>query len=372
MSETAETDRRPDRCPDRCYVIAEAGVNHNGSPAMAVALVERAAEAGADAVKFQTFKAEQVVTADAAKADYQVANTREGGSQIDMIRKLELGFEDFRHLDDVARRAGIDFLSTGFDFESLDFLVKDLGIGRIKVPSGELTNGPYLLACARLRRPTIVSTGMASMAEVGAALDVIAHGLTSDAEPADLGALEGAHRTEEGRAALARHVTLLHCTTEYPTPFEDVNLRTMDAMARTFGLPVGYSDHTRGITVPVAAVARGATVIEKHFTLDRALPGPDHAASLEPDELAAMVVGIREASQALGSPEKAPAPSEIKNIPIARRSLVAARPIREGETFGPGMVTAKRPGDGLSPMRYWDLMGTRATRDYAPDERIEP
>lgn len=355
-----------------CYIIAEAGVNHNGSMEMAVELVKCAAVAGVDAVKFQTFKSENVVTRDATKAEYQITNTEEAGSQIDMIRKLELSFDQFRELSKVAAQEGVDFLSTAFDGESLTFLAQDIGIDQLKIPSGELTNGPYLLDCARLGLPMIVSTGMSTLDEVRAALDVIAFGLTSDADPRGVSDFHDFAITEQGRAALKDKVTLLHCTTEYPTPFEDVNLLAMDTLADSFDLAVGYSDHTVGITVPVAAVARGAMVIEKHFTLDRSLPGPDHAASLEPNELTAMVRAIRETSLALGHGDKTPAASEIKNIPIARRSLVAARSICKGEPLTTDMLTAKRPGDGLSPMQFWDVLGSPANRDYDPDDKIEP
>jgi N-acetylneuraminate synthase len=358
------------QAPDNCYIIAEAGVNHNGSMELAAQLVEQAAAAGADAVKFQTFKAEHVVTRAAKKAAYQIENTKEDGSQIDMIRQLELSHDEFSKLSCLAATANIDFLSTAFDGESLAFLVDYLAVQQLKIPSGELTNGPYLLDCASRKLPLIVSTGMCDLEEIALALDVIAYGLTVDKPPVCLEDFSGLADSGPGRIALSEKVTLLHCTTEYPTPFEDVNLRAMDTIATRFGLPVGYSDHTRGITVPVAAVARGAITIEKHFTLDRNLPGPDHAASLEPDELKAMVQAIREVSSALGSLEKEPAKSERKNIPIARRSLVAAEPVRKGEVFTPENLTAKRPGDGVSPMRYWDTLGEVASRDYDADEKI--
>lgn len=361
---------RPEQ--NNCYIIAEAGVNHNGSMEMAVELVKCAAKAGADAVKFQTFKSECMLTSAAKKAEYQVANTQEGGSQIDMIRNLELSYDEFRELSKVAVQNGIKFMSTAFDAQSLAFLATDICIDQLKIPSGELTNGPYLLDCARLRLPMIVSTGMCTLDDVSTALDVIAFGLTSDADPSGAADFQGLASSDKGRAALKDMVTLLHCTTEYPTPVEDVNLRAMDTLAESFGLPVGYSDHTRGITVPIAAVARGAVIIEKHFTLDRSLPGPDHAASLEPEELAAMVRSIRDVSVALGRSEKVPAASERKNIPVARRSLVAAQPISKGEILTPEMLTAKRPGDGLSPLRFWDLLGTPANSDYDLDEKIDP
>jgi N-acetylneuraminate synthase len=356
---------------DRVFIIAEAGVNHNGSLDTALRLVDTAAEAGADAVKFQTFRSESVVTAAATKAEYQAANTGEGGSQLDMIRKLELGEEDFCRLAAHAGTRGIEFMSTPFDSDSMRFLVSRTGLKRLKIPSGEITNGPFLLEAARLGLPLIVSTGMSTMAEVEMALGVLAFGLAGGDDAASLEAFRAAYDRPENQSAFAEKVTLLHCTTEYPAPLGDVNLRAMATMQAHFGLPVGYSDHTEGIAVPIAAAALGAPVIEKHFTLDRTLPGPDHRASLEPDELKAMIEGIRAVSAALGSPQKQPAPSELANIPIARRSLVAARAIGKGETFDMSMLAAKRPGTGLSPMEAFALVGSQAQRDYAPDEPIE-
>lgn len=357
---------------DRVFVIAEAGVNHNGSPERAFALVDAAAAAGADAVKFQTFRTDKVVTAAAPKAAYQAANTGAGGQQIDMIRKLELGDEVFRRLAAHAASRNIEFMSTPFDLESLRFLAgADMGLRRLKVPSGEITNALLLLEAARTGLPLIVSTGMSTLDEIEAALGVIAFGLTRTNETPSLAKCRAAFASAAGQAALKEKVTLLHCTTEYPAPLADVNLRAMATMREHFGLPVGYSDHTEGIAVPIAAAALGAVAIEKHFTLDRALPGPDHRASLEPDELKAMVEGIRAAAESLGAAQKAPAPSERPNIPIARRSLVAARPIRKGELFDAAMIDAKRPGGGLSPMLAWSLIGTPAKRDFAQDEKLE-
>ncbi len=357
---------------ERVFVIAEAGVNHNGSPEMAFRLIDAAAEAGADAVKFQTFRTDKVVTAAAPKAAYQAANTGESGSQIDMIRKLELGDDVFRRLAAHAAARNIEFMSTPFDLDSLRFLAgNDIGLKRLKVPSGEITNALLLIEAARTGLPLIVSTGMSTLDEIETALGVIAFGLTRANELPSLEKCRAAYATAAGRAALTEKVTLLHCTTEYPAPLADVNLRAMATMRERFGLPVGYSDHTEGIAVPIAAAALGAVAIEKHFTLDRTLPGPDHRASLEPADLKAMVDGIRAASEALGSPEKAPTPSEAPNIPIARRSLVAARAIRQGEVFDAVMIDAKRPGGGLSPMLAWSLIGTRAKRDFAKDEQLE-
>lgn len=355
---------------DRVFVIAEAGVNHDGVLTDALTMVDVAAEAGADAVKFQTFTAEAALTARAMKADYQVANTGQGGNQLEMVKRLELDAAAHDALHARCRDRGIAFLSTAFDMDSLRLLAR-YDMPAIKIPSGDLTWGPMLLAAARIDKPMLVSTGMATLDEVRDALAVIAFALTRDGDPADLDEARAAFVTPEGEAALRRVVTLLHCTTQYPAPIEAVNLRAMTTLAQTFGLPVGYSDHTLGLTVPVAAVALGARAIEKHFTLDRARAGPDHAASLTPDELAAMVRAIRDTEVALGSPEKAPSAAEAPNRLVARRSLVAARPIAAGETLTADMLTAKRPADGLSPMRSWDIVGTRATRAYAADDAIE-
>ncbi len=356
---------------ERTMIIAEAGVNHNGSLELALQLVDVAADAGADVVKFQTFKAEQLATAKAAKAEYQVANTQEAGSQLAMLRRLELSESDHHALLERCRARGIRFMSTAFDAASLSFLAT-LDMPAIKMPSGDINCGPLLLQAARLRRPLIVSTGMSTLADIEQALGVIAFGLTSEREPNGRADFDTAYCSPEGRRALREHVTLLHCVTQYPAPPEAVNLRAMDTMAGAFGLPVGYSDHTAGIEVSIAAVARGASVIEKHFTLDRGLPGPDHAASLEPDELRLMVSAIRSVERALGSPIKAPAPQEVGNRPVARRSIVAARAIRKGEPFVTTMLAHKRPGHGISPMEHWDLLGRLASRDFDADEPLEP
>lgn len=346
-------------------------MNHNGSLELALQLVDVAAQAGADAVKFQTFKAEALVTAQAAKADYQVTNTKEGGSQLEMLRRLELRPEDHEQLLAHCKRRGIRFMSTAFDADSLAMLAP-LGMPAIKIPSGDLTCAPMLLQAARLRQPLIVSTGMASLADIEQALGVIAFGLTSIDVPHGRTDFEAAYCSDAGRAALGQFVTLLHCVTEYPAPAASVHLRAMDTMATAFGLPVGYSDHTLGLEVSIAAVARGACVIEKHFTLDRALPGPDHAASLEPAELRQLVSSIRNVELALGSSVKQPRGQEVPNRAIARRSIVAARPIAEGEVITEEMLGAKRPGTGISPLDTWSLIGRVAGRDYAVDELIEP
>ena len=355
--------------PERTFVIAEAGVNHNGSLAQALELVDVAARAQADAVKFQTFKAHKLATAKAAKADYQVVNTQEAGNQLDMLSRLELSLDDHAALVRHCAARGIRFMSTAFDAESLAFLAT-LGMPAVKIPSGDISCGPLLLQAARLNMPLIVSTGMCTLADIEDALGVIAFGMTQDGVPRDRDAITAAYCSASGRAALQRSVSLLHCVTQYPAPAEAVNLRAMDTMAQAFGLPVGYSDHTLGIEVSLAAVARGATIIEKHFTLDRSLPGPDQAASLEPDELCQLVRGIRSIEQALGSSSKSPAAAEMPNRAVARRSIVAAHPIRQGEVFSATSFDMKRPGTGLSPLDAWGLVGQRATRDFDTDELI--
>lgn len=351
-------------------IIAEAGVNHNGSLDMALALVDAAAGAGADIVKFQTFKSASVIAASAPKAEYQKGTTGAVESQLDMVRKLELSEDAHRHLEARCRERKIEFLSTPFDLESAAFLVRDMGIRRMKTPSGEVTNAPYVLALARYRLPIILSTGMATLADIEIALGVIAFGLLDLPVAPSPAAFAEAYASPEGQAALARHVELLHCTTEYPAAFEDTNLKAMDTMAVAFGLPVGLSDHTPGIVAPIAAVARGATIIEKHFTLDRTLPGPDHAASLEPGELAAMIDGIRKTEAAIGNGRKIYGAAEARNRPIARRSLIAARAVRKGEVWTGENLTCKRPGTGLSPLLYWEFLGKPADRDYAADELV--
>lgn len=353
------------------FVIAEAGVNHNGSLERALAMVDAGAAAGADAVKFQSFDAGQLVTRRAAKAAYQIENTGEDGGQLAMLRALELDADGHRALADRCAERGVRFMSTAFDMDSLEML-SGYDMPAVKIPSGDITWGPMLLKAARLGRPLIVSTGMATMEEIAEALGVIAFALTREGEPSDRAVLAAALEAQAGRDAVRERVTLLHCTTQYPTPLEAVNLRAMSTMAERFGVRVGYSDHTRSLAVPVAAVARGAVIIEKHFTLDRSLPGPDHAASLEPCELAAMIVMIRETEAALGSAEKGPTAEEMGNRLAARRSLVAAAPIAAGERLSLDRLTAKRPADGLSPMEAWGLAGRPASADFAVDEAVVP
>lgn len=351
---------------DRVYVIAEAGVNHNGDLALARRLVEVAAEAGADAVKFQTFRAEALATTDAPKAGYQRATTDEGESQFAMLRRLELSTEAHRELQALCRTRGIDFLSSPFDLDSLVFLTGELGLDTIKIPSGEITNGPFLLAAARSARKLIVSTGMSTLDDVREALGVLAFGFIRPLEarpsrPAFAAALDDA----DGRRAVTERVTLLHCTSQYPAPDDEINLRAMATLRDKFATPVGLSDHSVGIAVPIAAAALGARVIEKHFTADRTLPGPDHRASLEPDELAAMIAGIRTVERAMGDGVKAPTASEADTAVVARRSLAAAVAIGAGSKFSDTNLGTLRPGTGISPMEYWEWLGQIASRDVA-------
>lgn len=332
---------------NRTLIIAEAGVNHNGDVVLAKRLIDVAAGAGADLVKFQTFNADRQVTRTAQKADYQTKATDSNESQHEMLRRLEINAE--MHMDLIAHcvTRNIGFFSTGFDIESID-LLESLGQDCFKIPSGEITNLPYLRHVGHLGKTVILFTGMATLGEIEAAIDAL-------------------ERAGTPRA----NITVLHCTTEYPTPMMEVNLSAMQSIGKAFGVSVGYSDHTPGIEVAVAAVALGATVIEKHFTLDRNLPGPDHKASLEPDELNAMVAAIRNIEAALGDGIKRLTPSEARNKPVARKSIVAAIPIYKGERFTTANLNAKRPGTGISPMRWDDVVGRVALRDFAADELIE-
>jgi N-acetylneuraminate synthase len=352
-----------------CLIIAEAGVNHNGDPEHALRLVDAAAATGADAVKFQTFNASTLASASAPKAAYQTAAVGEG-SQVEMLRALELSPQAHRAAAERCAALGIEFMSTPFDPESVSFLC-DLGIKRLKVPSGELTNPLLLRACALAGLPMIVSTGMATLGEVDQALGLIALTLLDATTPPSHPACAEALASAEGKAVLAQTVTLLHCTSEYPAAYDTINLRAMDTLGHHSGLPVGLSDHSQGIAVPLAAVARGAHVIEKHFTLDCRLPGPDQQASLEPAPFTAMVAGIRAIEAALGSAEKTPGAGELRTAAVARRSLVAARPLRQGQVLTADDITVKRPGDGLSPFLLWDLIGSRAPCDYAVDEPLQ-
>ena len=328
-------------------IIAEAGVNHNGDLTLARGLIDAAAEAGADLIKFQTFKADRLATAAAVKAAYQTRSSADHETQHAMLRRLELTRDVHEALIAHCKNRGIGFFSSGFDPESVELLA-ELGADRFKIPSGEITNLPYLRRVGSYGKPVILSSGMATLEEIEWALEV----LETAGTPLD-------------------RITVLHCNTEYPTPMADVNLRAMRTIAEAFGVAVGYSDHTLGIEVAIAAVALGACVIEKHFTLDRTLPGPDHKASLEPREFGAMVLAIRNIEKALGDGVKRPTASEAKNVSVARKSLVAAQPIRAGEIFSTANLTVKRPGTGVSPARWDEVIGRRAPRDFAADELIE-
>lgn len=332
---------------NRTLIIAEAGVNHNGDLGLAKQLIDAAAEAGADLVKFQTFNANRQVTRTARKANYQTQTTDSKESQHEMLRRLELTPDMHNELIAHCAARGIGFFSTGFDIESVDLLI-GLGQNHFKIPSGEITNLLYLRHIGRFGKTVILSTGMATLGEIEAAIDALEQAGTPRA-----------------------NMTVLHCTTEYPTPMNEVNLRAMQSLHTAFGVAVGYSDHTPGIEVAIAAVAMGASVIEKHFTMDRNLPGPDHRASLEPEELQAMVTAIRNIEIALGDGIKRLTPSEARNKPVARKSLVASQSIKAGEVFSAQNITAKRPGTGISPMRWDEIMGRTAPRDFGADELIE-
>jgi N,N'-diacetyllegionaminate synthase len=331
----------------RTVIIAEAGVNHNGSIETAKKMVDAAVHAGVDYIKFQTFKAEKLVSVNAEKADYQKQTTNTEESQYQMIKKLELDMDTHKELINYCNKKGIKFISTPFDLESIDLLY-ELEVPLFKIGSGEITNYPYLKKIALKGLPVILSTGMSNLTDVESALDVLLS--------------NGLSRTQ---------ITLLHANTEYPTPMQDVNLKAMLTLKDAFKTKVGYSDHTLGIEVPVAAVALGATVIEKHFTLDKTMEGPDHKASLEPEELEAMVKAIRNIEKAMGDGIKRPSPSETKNMPIARKSIIASTFIKKGEVFTEQNITTKRPGTGISPMRWEDFLGRKAMKDFKPDDLIE-
>lgn len=355
---------------NRTFIIAEAGVNHNGSLELAKELIDIAAEAGADAVKFQSFVSENVISKYAEKAQYQLETTDPNETQLEMVKKYEFNLEQHYLLLDYCKKKKIEFLSTPFDLTSADWLVRELDIPRIKISSGDLTNAPLLLKVSQSGKQVLLSTGMSTLGEIEMALSVLAFGYTKKYESPSLEAFYNAYISQEGQEALAKNVVLLHCTTEYPTPYTDVNLRALETLNKAFHLPVGFSDHTLGIAVSIAAVAMGAAVIEKHFTISRELNGPDHRASLEPDELKEMVRCIRQVEQSLGSPIKIPTSVELKNKSVARKSLVALKTIKAGEEFTKENITVKRPGDGISPMFYWDFIGNRAEKDYLEDEVI--
>lgn len=355
----------------KTYFIAEAGVNHNGSLRRAKQLVDIAAKAGADAVKFQTFSADKLVTKSAPSASYQKARGQ-GNKQYQMLKRLELAPKDFLTLKVYCRKKRIDFLSTPFDLESLKFLVGTLKLKTIKISSGDLTNAPLLLAAARANIKIILSTGMATMQEIETALGVLCFGFDrgSNRKIPSAKNFKSAFRQKNVRKILAKKIVLLHCTTEYPAPEKDINLRAMQTLGNFFSVPVGYSDHSIGLSVSTAAVALGATVIEKHFTVSKKLPGPDHPMSLDAKELTALIRYIREVEKALGSPQKRPTPSELKNKKICTKSIVTLKPIRKGERFSEKNLTTKRPGSGTSPLHFWDYLGKTAKRNYPEDSLL--
>ena len=350
-------------------VIAEAGVNHNGDINLATQLIDAAADAGADIVKFQSFRADALVTPSARKADYQMDRTGGGQSQYEMLKELELSPSDHERLIIHCKTRNIEFLSTPFDFKSLR-LLQELNVPSLKIGSGDMSNAPLVHACAQTGKNLILSTGMASLEEVEEILGVAAHGYIGS-EPPSTTAFTTAYTSEEGQAILREKVIVMHCTTAYPTPLADINLAAMDTMRDRLPTPIGFSDHSDGIHVSIAAAARGAMMIEKHLTLDRSMPGPDHQASLEPAEFGEMTRGIRAVCAAIGSGNKAATKSEQANISVVRKSLVAACPIATGETFTVVNITLKRPGDGVEPMRYWDFLGQKADRDYQPNDIIQ-
>jgi N-acetylneuraminate synthase len=353
------------------FIIAEAGVNHNGSISLARKLVDAAVAAKADAVKFQSFVASSIVTNSAKKADYQIAQTGGQETQLEMLQRLELSHTQQRELFEYCKTSGIEFLSTPFDSDSLRFLVSDLKLSTIKIGSGELTNAPFLLEVARCTDKIILSTGMSTIDEIELALGVIAFGMTTDttSKPSTV-ACKQALSSDAGRRELKQRVTLLHCTTDYPTSPTDINLRAMVTLREKFNCQVGLSDHSVGTHISVGAVAMGATVIEKHLTTSRVLIGPDHQASLEPDEFKKLVANIRDIEIAFGSAEKTPTANETRNQQVARRSIVASKPIKSGDIFTTENIVIKRPGTGISPFKYWDLLGTKSTRDIAENELI--
>jgi N-acetylneuraminate synthase len=354
----------------KTYVIAEAGVNHNGDIDLAKKLIDIAVNAQADAVKFQTFKTENVISMDAPKAEYQIETTGVEESQYEMVKKLELSFAQFSELKIYCDDHNIEFLSTPFDIESADFLIDHLQIDTIKIPSGEITNAPLIYHIAQKSPKIILSTGMSTLSEIESALGVIAFGFSRRIAPPSIEAFKAAFISPEGQRLLKERVTLLHCTTEYPAPVQDVNLLAMHTMSTAFGLQVGYSDHTEGIAIPIAAVALGANVIEKHITYNKLAEGPDHKASLSPEELNEMIRGIRQVELAKGSGVKIPSESELKNLNIARKSIVALKKIKQGEKLTVENITIKRPGSGISPFEYWNVLKKNAPKDFDNDQQI--
>jgi len=357
----------------KTYVIAEAGVNHNGDIDMALELIEKAAEAGADAIKFQTYKAENLVTKHSKKAEYQLKTTGGKDTQLQMLKDLELKYETHFQLKDYCQKTNIDFLSTAFDLDSLRFLSKDLKMKTLKIPSGEITNLPFLIDFAQTGAEIIMSSGMANIDEIRDALGALAFGFIYTKKNMPLPSRKQfikVFNSNEGQEVLNKHVTLMHCVTEYPAPIDEINLNVISSLKKIFNLRIGYSDHTEGIIASVIAVSHGATIIEKHFTQSKNLLGPDHKASLEPEEFKIMVDQIRMAEKMMGDGEKKVMPSELKNISIARKSIVASMRITKGDIFSSENLSIKRPGNGKSPIHYWSLLGKKATKDYDVDELI--
>lgn len=354
----------------KTLIIAEAGVNHNGDINLAKKLIDVASDAGADFVKFQTFKASNLASIHAAKAEYQSVATGKEGNQLEMLKKLELSHSSHEVLIKYCQHKNIGFLSTAFDLESLEFLKTRLDSVFLKVPSGEITNAPLLVAHARTGKKIILSTGMADLGDIENALGALAFGYINTKGNPKLDVIKESYSTAMMSGLLKDKVVLLHCTTEYPAPFNDINLNAMNNLGSTFDLAFGYSDHSEGIVVPIAAVAKGAKVIEKHFTLDKTMIGPDHKASLNPNELKQMIKAIRQVELALGVSQKFAAGSEIKNKVVARKSLVVSKKINKGDVFSENNLAIKRPGSGISPMLYWDYIGTIATQNYSEDEII--
>ena len=356
----------------KVYVIAEAGVNHNGDIELAHKLVDEAVKSGADAIKFQTFKAENLTSKKAKKANYQLQTTDNDESQLQMLKKLELSKKDYIDLKSYAENKKIDFITTAFDEESLDFIVNDLKVKKLKIPSGEITNGPFLLSHARSNLDIILSTGMANQHEIKKALDIIAFGyINPDIKVTNIDQFVDAYENKDHIKILRDKVSILHCTTEYPAPLEELNLSAIHTIEENFGVRVGYSDHSEGIIASIVACSFGASIIEKHFTLDRNMKGPDHKASLEPEELKKMIEIIRKTGGMIGNGIKKPSLSETKNIEIVRKSIVTKKKITKGELFSENNITTKRPATGLSPMNYWDLLGKISKENYDEDEIIK-
>lgn len=352
------------------YIIAEAGVNHNGSFELAIQLIDEAKKAGANAVKFQTFVTENCLSKTISKAAYQVTNTG-SGSQFDMVKKLELSFKEHSQLKAYCDEQYIDYLSTGFDFDSLAFLVDELKLKTLKIASGEVTNAPLVLAHAQSGCDIILSTGMCTLGDIEKALGILAFGFIGDTSitPSDM-AFTQAYFSDEGQALIKKRVTILHCTTEYPAPFDEINLKAINTIKRAFGTKIGYSDHSQGIAVPIMAVAFGVTMIEKHFTLDKTMEGPDHIASLDPSELKDMISGIRQGQSAIGGAFKRPSASELGNLAVVRKVILANHNIKKGEVFSKDNLSIKRGAGMITPTDYWALLGRKSRRDYAHDEPL--